>query len=146
MYVDKRAEFCDSTAIAATAGSNLVGSQVDLSKTGLNIGVGDNPYLVIQVDADVESAGAATIQFKLMSDATAVVDPDTGSEHFATAAIPKATLVAGYRAAAIKLPMGTYERFLGIVAVTGTAETTAGSISAFLTNNPTAIKAYPDAL
>lgn len=52
-----------------------------------------------------------------------------------TAAIPKASLVAGYLVAAVALPIGSYERYLGIIQNVGTAALTAGKINAFLTTD-----------
>lgn len=147
MIIDKLNEFCDGTSIVSTVGTKLVGNQIDLTNTGLDIGNGDDtPYLVIMVDEDVKSTGATTVQFKLMSDAQAVIVPATATEHFATSAIAKANLVDGYKVAAVKLPQGEYERYLGIVTVTGTQASTAGSINAFLTMDAPSNKSYPDGL
>jgi hypothetical protein len=47
------------------------------------------------------------------------------------------------------LPVGTvsdYERYLGILCVTVTTTTTAGTINAFLTLDPGRWKSYPDAV
>lgn len=147
MIIDKLTEFADGTSIASTVGTKLIGNQIDLTKIGLDIGAGaNNPYLVIQVDTAVASTGATTVQFKLMSDAQAAITPASATEHFATAAVAKETLAAGYQVCAVQLPRGTYERYLGVVAVTGTLASTAGAISAFLTNNPPALHSYPDGL
>jgi hypothetical protein len=40
----------------------------------------------------------------------------------------------------------TYEQFLGILVVTGTTATVAGSIDAYLTLDPSGWKSYPDAV
>jgi hypothetical protein len=36
----------------------------------------------------------------------------------------------------VALPLGTYERYLGVLCVTATTTTTAGTIDAFLTKDP----------
>ena len=105
-------------------------------------------YLVIQVTTAVTSGGSATVAFQLVSDAQSPLAAD-GSEtlHFATAAIPKATLVAGYELV-IPVPLegsNTYERYLGLQQSVGTAALTAGAINAFLTFDPKGWKSLPDA-
>lgn len=145
MILDELTEFCDATALnTGAAGSYLIGDVIDTGGDGIN--TLDDLYLVIVVDTAVTSGGAATVQFALCSDAQAAIAVD-GSQttHFATDAIPKATLVAGYEVCAVELPNGSYERYLGIVQTTGTAALTAGKVNAFLTNKPRKWKAFPDA-
>lgn len=147
MILDERNEFCDATALnTGAAGSYLVGDVIDLGATSSDIGNGEPMYLVIQVDTAAASAGAATGQFHLCSDAQAAIAVDgSATYHFSTSAIPVASLVAGYRVAVVALPHGTYERYLGVVQTTGTAAFTAGNISAFLTHDVAKWKAYADA-
>lgn len=147
MILDERNEFCDATALnTGAAGSYLVGDVIDLGATSSDIGNGEPMYLVIQVDTAAASAGAATGQFHLCSDAQAAIAVDgSATYHFSTSAIPVASLVAGYSVAVVALPHGTYERYLGVVQTTGTAAFTAGKINAFLTHDPSKWKAYADA-
>jgi len=149
MILDELCEFADATALSTAAtGRAVVGDQIPLSVVG-DIGAGDPIYLVIEVDTAVTSGGAATVSFELVSDATAALATDGSSTiHFATAAIPKATLVAGYVVAIVALPMQgpVYEGFLGILQNVGTAALTAGKINAFLTSRPAKYQAYADAI
>lgn len=142
MILDSRNEFADATALSTAAtGLALVGNVIDLGTDGVNDV--DSMYLVVQVDTAVTSAGSATVEFQLASDAQAAIAVDgSASVHFKTAAIAKATLVAGYQVCAIELPKGTYERYLGILQNVGTAALTAGKINAFLTNDPMTWKAF----
>lgn len=146
--MDTTNEFCDATALnTGAAGTYLVGNVIDLVKVR-NIGNGRPLYLVINVDTAVTSAGAATVQFILASDAQAAIATDgSATQHYATIAIPKATLVAGY-SLVVPLPLEqpAYEEFLGILQVTGTAAVTAGKINAYLTLDPPAWKAYPNSV
>jgi hypothetical protein len=64
--------------------------------------------------------------------------------HYSTAAIPVASLVAGYLVCAVKLPSGSYERYLGLWETVATANVTAGKINAFLTSDPALYRAYAD--
>lgn len=153
MILDARNEFCDAVALnTGGAGSYLVGSQIDTGIAGTStqpndLGVDDTLYLVLQVDTTATSGGSATVQFHLASDASASVATDgSATYHFSTGAIPVATLVAGYTIAAVKLPSGVYERYLGILQTTAVAALTAGKINAFLTNDVSRIRHYADAV
>lgn len=148
MILDERNEFADATALStAGTGRALVGDVIDLGGTSQDIGNGEQLYLVIQVDTAVTSAGSATVQFELASDASASIATDgTASVHYTSAAVAKATLVAGYTVAAVALPNGTYERYLGILANVGTAALTAGKVNAFLTRDVAKWVATPDGI
>lgn len=152
MILDSIEEFADATALSTAAtGRALVGNVMDLGTppTGTvfrDIGSGRPVYLVISVDTAVTSGGAATVSFELSSDAQAAIAVDgTETIHWASFAIPKASLVAGYQIV-IALPpeLPLYERYLGIVQNVGAAALTAGKINAFLTLDPSAYKAYTD--
>jgi hypothetical protein len=148
MILDKLGEFADATALdTAGTGRVLVGNVIDLS-VARDIGNGEPMWLVIQVDTAVLSGGAATVSFELASDAQAAIAVDASeTTHFASAAIPKATLVAGYQIA-IPLPgeNPAYERYLGIIQNVGTAALTAGKINAFLTHDVAKWKSLADAI
>ena len=147
MFLDKRNEFADAVALnTGAAGSYLIGDVIDLEETGKDLGVGENLYLVIQVDTTATSGGSATAEFKLASDAQAAIATDgSATVHFTTGAIAVAKLTAGDLVACVQLPRGDYERYLGILQTTGTAAFTAGKINAFLTHDISAWKAYPSA-
>lgn len=154
MILDKLGEFCDAASVAASAGTALVGSQIDLGVASLDIGAGEPIYLVITTDTEIITAGAAgTLQFKLSSDAQAAIATNgTATDHITTpsyvtddAAANSAELNAGGVIYAGALPSGTYKRYLGILAITGTTTTTAGKINAFLTKDVAKWKAYADA-
>lgn len=146
MIFDDRTEFADATALSTSGtGRQLVGDVVDMGVTR-DVGDGQPLYLVIQVDTAVTSAGAATVDFELASDAQAAIAVDgSATVHIATGDIGKASLTAGYTKI-VALPIGAlYERYLGIIANVGTAAVSAGKINAFLTMNPSKWRAYADA-
>lgn len=154
MILDSLGEFADATALSVAAtGRALVGNVINLGlppqgTVGRDIGNGKVVFLVISVDTAVTSAGAATVSFELSSDAQAAIAVDTTETiHWASAAIPKATLIAGYQIA-IPLPpeLPAYEQFLGVVQNVGTAALTAGKINAFLTLDPAIAKSYTDGI
>lgn len=146
MILDKLTEFCGPTALGtAGTGKQLVGNVVDTGAIVRDLGVGTRLYFIVLVTAAVTSGGAATVIFILASDAQAAIATDgSATVHYQTAAIPKATLVAGYRACAVAIPQSNpaYEEFLGVLADVGTAALTAGSIEAFLTETPDAWTSY----
>lgn len=147
MILDERTEFCDATALnTGAAGIYLIGDVIDLTTIGVDLGVSADLWFVVQVDTAVTSGGAATVSFALASDAQAAIATDgSASVHYQSAAIPKATLIAGYEAVAVKIPGGTYERYLGVLQTTAVAALTAGKVNAFLTPVRYAVKAYADA-
>ena len=148
MIMDERLEFADATALDTSGtDTDLIGDVIDLGSVTSDIGNGQPVYLVIQVDTAVTSAGSATVDFKLASDAQAAIAVDgSATVHYSSGAIGKATLVAGYTVVVVALPIQTYERYLGIITTTGTAAVTAGKINAFLTYDPVGWTALPDAV
>lgn len=147
MILSEVDEFADALALnTGAAGTYLIGDVVNLgagAKPNYNI---DDIYLVISIDTAVTSDGAATVQFQLASDAQAAIATDgSATLHWQSAAIAKATLVAGYVVGVTELPMlPVYERYLGILQVTGTAALTAGKVNAFLTPDPSMWTAVAD--
>lgn len=144
MYVDALLEMSDAQAVTATAISTNV---IDLGPVTDNvlrdIGTGEDVYLMVVVDTTFTAAGAATLTASLLSDSTAnlATSPTT---HFSTAAIPVASLVAGFVIAAIKLPAGSYEQYLGMNYAVATGPMTAGKANAFLTKDAQLYRAYAD--
>lgn len=147
MIMDERLEFADAVSVAAAAGTALIGDVIDLSSVARDIGAGEPVYLVITVDTEIITGGVAgTLQFQLASDAQAAIATDgTATVHLATrsfvtddAAANDSELNAGATLFYGALPGEgrAYERYLGILAVTGTTTTTAGKINAFLTLDP----------
>lgn len=148
MILDSLNEFCDATALSTAAtGLALIGNVIPLSTTLRDIASGGRPlFVVISVDTAVTSAGAATVEFQVVSDAAAAIAVDgTATAHAKSAAIAKATLVAGYQIVLV-LPPGDYEAYLGILQNVGVAALTAGKINAFITDVPQLNKSYPDSL
>ena len=146
-YIDSFLEFMDATDVSASTGTALVGNVVDLGLTGLDIGTGQPIYLVIQVTTAFTSGTTSTIQFQLASDASATIATDgTATAHWISDDFADTDLVKGYQ---LVVPVPSrqpdFERYLGILVTTGNAATTAGAVNAFLTMDPPAYKAYPDA-
>ena len=140
MILDKRTQFAAAQAVGATAISDTIDTGV-----ARDIGNGEGLFLVIQATEAATAAGAATVVFSLESDSTA--DLATAPVvHFATPAIGKATLVVGYVAAVIALPLADYKRYVGVRFTVATGPLTAGKFNAFLTREPACWRAYTDGL
>lgn len=147
MIIDQRTMFCDAEEVQGTAATRLEGSQIDLS-VARDIGNGQTIYLVVVVTTAFTSGGSATVNIQLASDASAAVATDgSATVHWQTGALDYTDLTLG-KTFVVPLPLEgvAYERYLGILVVTATATTTAGSISAFLTPDPVGWKAYPEAV
>lgn len=147
MYVDKQAEFSDSQAVTATAiSTNVMDLYAGTGTSAVNnvlrdIGTGQDVYLVVQVDTTATAAGAATVTVTLESDS--VVGLSTSpTVHFTSVAFALAAMTAGANLVVIKLPAGSYERYLGVRYTVATGPLTAGAFSAFLTTDAQAWRAY----
>jgi hypothetical protein len=110
------------TALADTASTNVVDAGLG------DAGAGDDLYLFITTTEAVTSAGAATVQFVLQTDTA--VGFGTAVDAMLSAAIPKATLVAG-ATVKMRLPVGL-SRYLRVAYRVGTAVLTAGKFSAYI--------------
>lgn len=161
MILDERNEFADNVSVAAAAGTALIGDVIDLdpASTAPNTTIdleGSDMYLVIQTgDTEIITGGVAgTLQFFLVSDSLATLGAAVVANcttHLTSASLVtddsaanSAALNAGGTILVAKLPSGSYERYLGILATTGTTTTTAGTINAFLTSDPALWRAYAD--
>tara|TARA_R110002051_G_scaffold316496_1_gene396169 strand:+ start:2787 stop:3227 length:441 start_codon:yes stop_codon:yes gene_type:complete len=144
MILDSRLEFADGEDISQSTGTYLSTNQIDMDSVR-DVGQGRQVYLVIQIDTAV-SGSSSTVNFRLRSDSTAAVHATTSTAHLETGAIAEAVLIVGHQIT-LALPNegNAYEQFLGLQAIVGTATTTAGTYSAFLTFDPQGWKAYPDA-
>lgn len=145
--IDFNAQFCDEDTITATVTNAIVGDVMDTGATPTTKDLGVNGrvlYLVISIDTAVTSNGSATVEFTLLSDSTADL-ATSATTHISTGAIPKATLVAGYKIIR-PLPPGNYERYMGIFANTAVQTLNTGACSAYLTFDPPMHGIYPDAL
>lgn len=142
MYVDKQLEFSDSQAVTATAISTNV---ADLNpafnyNSGVDIGTGEDVYLVIQCDTTATAAGAATLQVTLESSAAAGLTSST--IHWTSSTWQLADMTGSKTLASVKLPSGTYLRYLGVRYTVSTGPLTAGAFSAFLVKDIAAWRAY----
>ena len=155
MILDDRLEFADATALnTGSAGTYNIGDVIDTHgptighNSGQNItrdlGNDSELYLVVRVATAATSGGSATLQVRLVSDDTATPSTTAATVHATSAAIPVASLTAGATVMVMRLPSGSYERYVGVQQITGTAAFTGGALDAFLTSDPSNWRAYAD--
>lgn len=145
MILDERNEFADATALnTGAAGDYVIGDVIDLGVAGRDIGNGADLDFVVQVDTTATSGGAATLAVSLATDDNSSLSSPT--KLVTSPAIAVASLTAGATVFRVKVPAGTYERYIGVVQTTGVAAFTAGKINAFLTSDTANWKPYADAV
>lgn len=154
MIFDARNTFAEGVSCAAAAGTALIGDVIDLGAAHRDVGAGQDVFLVISVNTEIFTAGAAgTVKFQLCSDSIAAIHTDgSATVHFdsgnfttgATGSNP--ALKGGAVLAIIRLPNEgpVYKEFLGVLCVTGTTTTTSGKINAFLTLDPQSLQVYKE--
>lgn len=108
---------------------------LDFLEKGDNQGPGQL-VLVIQIDTTVlATGGASNVTFSLETkSANSAWIATPGTVLWKSAAIPKATLVAGYNVCRIRVPTGML-RYCQVVALPDTNDTTSGKVNAFLTTD-----------
>lgn len=150
MILDDRLEFADALALnTGAAGTYNLGDAIDTKSTTIDPNTtkdleGSEMYLVVRIGTAATSGGSATLQVRLVSDDTATPSTTTATVHATSAAIPVASLTAGATVMVTRLPSGSYERYVGIQQITGTAAFTAGTLDAFLVSDPALYRAYGD--
>lgn len=149
MILDEYLEFCENFDCDSEPATLLATNQIDLgaAPTLKNIGNGQPLYLVCTVtEAFTDGGDSATLNIRLRSDDSVSTHATTSTGHIDSGALLKASLAIGARFI-WPLPIeATYERYLGLQFVVGTAGFDTGMITAGLTVDPTGWVALPDAL
>ena len=137
------------TLPTGSGGSSTPGYNAGVNtNAGRDLGLGGEMWLEILVTAAVTAAGgAATVKFDFVTSATAalsdVVDSTGVGVLASSAAISKATLIAGYIAWRIQLPASlTYLRYIGVDYVIATNSLTTGTFESKLVMNVQASDLY----
>jgi hypothetical protein len=131
MILDTQMSLSRAQSVAATVGDIV---STDVYDTGANadVGIGEELYLVSQVNAAVTSGGAATVQFVLQTDDN--VGFSSVREFPLTPALALAALTANSVQVRTRLPIGL-ERFFRVVYRVAGATTTGGTVTTFLTKD-----------
>ena len=137
MYIDKALQVSNEQAVTASAASTDV---INFGQANPNVGMDDRSKMVITVDEAATASGAATVTFSVQDSA----DNSSFADVAVTAAIGKATLVAGYQHV---IPMPTkLRRYVRVYYTVATGPLTAGKFSAQVVAGIQQNVAYPDAL
>ena len=143
MYVDAFAEFADAQAVTSTAISNVMDLGDD--NTTRDIGAGEPVYLIVSTQTTAtDTSSDATLTISLESDSAVGLD-SSATVHYTTAALAFAAYAtAGTTLVAIRLPSGSYERYLGVRFTVASGPLTAGKFDAFLTLDAGIYRSYAD--
>lgn len=120
MFIDRALQVSNEQAVTASAAST---DTIDTGQSAPDLGAA-GLYLVITTDEAATAAGAATVTFSVQDSA----DNSSFADVAVTAAIGKATLVAGYQHV-IRLPT-RHRRYLRAYYTVATGALTAGKFSA----------------
>lgn len=139
MYIDGLLALSAAQAVTATAVST---NTIDLAQAK-DIGEGKELFVHFNVDTTATSGGSAVVTFEVISSAAA--DLSSPTVLGASAGIPVASLVAGYRNAVRINPVigSTGQRYLGARYTVATANLTAGAFSANVVIGIADKKDYP---
>jgi hypothetical protein len=134
MFLDKQLAVSEAQAVTVTAVST---NTIDLS-TARDLGASDL-NVVITVDEAATAAGAATVQFQIISSAAANLGSPTILGQ--TDAIAKTELTLGRKPIILKVPRAILlaqpigQRYLGMQYAVATGPLTAGKFSAYFTHD-----------
>ncbi len=130
MILDSQLSLSRAQSIAAAVG-DIVSTDVYDTGAAADVGIGEDLFLQIQLNAAVTSGGAATVAFILQTDDN--VGFSSVREYPLTGPVALAALTANSVQYRGKLPIGL-ERFFRVVYRIAGATTTAGSVTTFLTH------------
>lgn len=144
MLVDALLQLSNAQAVTASAVST---NTVDLG-TSRDLGPGKQLFAVFSVDTTVTAAGAATVNFQVISSAAANLGSATVLGQ--TDAIGKAELTAGRKPIVVPIPSAVLnaqpigQRYLGVNYSVATGPLTAGAFTCYITDHdPSVGKNYP---
>ena len=144
MITDALLQLSSAQAVTASAVST---NTIDLGQAR-DIGQGEDLYVVFGVDVAATAAGAATVNFQIITSAAANLSSPTILAQ--TDAIPKTDLTLARKPIVLCVPSSILlaqpigQRYFGVQYTVGTGPLTAGSFSAVVTlDDPGVNKNYP---
>lgn len=144
MILDAFNEFSDAQAVTSTAiSANVLNLGPVTDNTLRDIGTGNPMYLIVKTNtAATDTSSDATLTITLESDSTEGLETSP-TVHYSTGAIAFASFAtAGTVLAAVILPAGSYEQYLGLRYTVASGPLTAGKFDAFLTKDADLYRAY----
>lgn len=141
MLIDKYNTFAQNEDFSGSGTTTKLGDAIDLVAYPSDMGEGYPYYFVALITADM-TAGTS-IKVNLVT-----ADDDALSTNavvlMSSKVVAQADAVAGTKLLVAPLPKADYARYLGIT-VTRAGTSTAGDLTAFLTQDPPNWRAYPEA-
>lgn len=144
MILDALLQLAAAQAVTTTAVST---NTIDLG-AARDIGTGKDLYAVITVDEAAAAAGAATVQFQVISSAAANLSSPTILGQ--TDAIAKTELTVGRKPIVVSIPPTILnaqpigQRYLGLQFTVGTGPLTAGKFTCYISDSDVSVnKNYP---
>jgi len=137
MYTDSQLTLSAAQAVTTTAFST---NTIDLL-AAQDPGAGRPVYLIIRVGTAVAAAGAATVQFQIVSSANANLSSPTilgQSDAIAKANLGANTLIVATLPKSFVNRIG--QRYLGLQYAVGTGPLTAGAFDAYITPDAAGLK------
>lgn len=151
--LDTNLMLANALAVSAAAGTATLASVIDLGAAVKNVVAGEKLFALISITTAFTSAGAATVDFKFVTDAQDPIATDgTATFHGSTGPLAYTALTAGKQIMVGLNPLGgsgLTERYLGCNITTATATTTAGAVTIHIVAEPeltTNWRAYSDAV
>lgn len=151
MILDTNLMLANATAVPVALATGTLANVVDLGAAVKNIFAGEPLYAVINISTAFTSAGAATVDFRFVTDAQDPMAVDgTATFHGSTGPLPLSALVVGARFVVSLNKLGpNAERYLGVNITNGVAALTAGAVGIHIVSNesaPDSWRAYSDAV
>ena len=148
MLFDAKLLFSSAQALTSTAATTIASTNdidlgpLDALNTQRNIGAGDELWLVSRVTTTFASTGSATLTALLVSDDNSGFT-STALVASVTAALAASVLTAGYKVAEWRIPKNlTFERYLRMNYVVGTAPFSAGALTTMILSDVDSFRAY----
>lgn len=140
MMTDALLQLSTAQAVTATAVST---NTIDLGAQARDVGGLNDLYVVFSVDEAAVAAGAATVNFQIVTSANAnLSSPNVLVQ---TDALAKTELTIGRKPIALAIPESILnalpigQRYLGVQYTVGTGPLTAGKFSATVTDTPVSV-------
>jgi hypothetical protein len=144
MLNDKSLMFAEGVATGNT-GTRVVGDVVDLG-VRRDIGAGEQVFINVLVTTGITAASAGTYQVALSSADNDALTTNV-QNHVLSAAVATGTtaIAAGTVLLNVAVPSDFLRRYIGVREIVATQNTTAGAITAFISKDQAAYRAYDGA-
>lgn len=144
MIIDSSLQFSNAQAVTASAESATIIDTNQAILNGVNFGIGNTLWLVVQCNTAMTSAGGTeTVTVALRTSATQSGGAMNGTINTLVTlpAFPH-TSPAGTRQV-VQIPFGQYLRYIDLYYTVANGPLTSGAFSAFITTDIDANTAYP---